>query len=96
MKIFITLGDLIGIVFLILIIGATIIYSIIRVIYTELKKIGKKNCYKCKYYDLADVAGAGDCCWYRCKKHNRKDNGVSMNEREHYEKCKDFKENKNE
>lgn len=91
MKVFITAGDLVGIVFLLLILVLLIVGSIIHVIVDTFRKIGKKNCYECKYYVLDDVAGAGDCCWYRCKKHNRRDNGVSMNTREHYEKCKDFK-----
>ena len=64
--------------------------SIIKIIIEEIKKIGKKNCYDCKHYKLDNVASCGDCCWYRCTKHNRKDNGVSMNETEHFERCKDF------
>lgn len=72
------------------IIGAVIIFSIISAIVKEIKKIGKKNCYECKYYELDGVASCGDCCWHRCTKHNRKDDGVSMNEEEHYERCKDF------
>lgn len=87
MKIFVTLGDIIGLGILILFILGTIIYAIIQ----ELKKIGKKNCYKCKYYKLDGVASCGDCCWYICTKHNRKDSGTSMNTREHLERCKDFK-----
>lgn len=84
----VTIGDIIffGII------GITILLAIIFGIIEEIKKIGKKNCYKCKFYKLDDVASCGDCCWYRCTKHNRKDNGVSMNENEHYEKCNDFKE----
>lgn len=87
MKIFVTLGDIIGLGILILFILGTIIYAIIQ----EIKKIGKKNCYDCKYYKLDGVASCGDCCWYICTKNNRKDGGTSMNTREHYEKCKDFK-----
>lgn len=87
MKIFVTLGDIIGLGILILFIAGGIIYMIIK----EIKKIGKKNCYKCKYYDLYDVASVGGYCRMKCKKHNRIDNTTDMNEREHYEKCKDFK-----
>lgn len=86
MKIFVTLGDIIGIVVLILFIILSIVYFIVQ----EIKKIGKKNCYECKYYKLDNVASCGDCCWYRCTKYNRKDDGTSMNTREHYEKCNCF------
>lgn len=86
MKVIISIRDIITFV----VIGLAIIISIITTIIEEIKKNRKKNCYECKYYKLDDVASCGDCCWYRCTKHNRKDNGVSMNEEEHYERCKDF------
>lgn len=72
------------------IIGIIVIGCIIYTIIKSICDIGKKNCYECKYYKLDDVASCGDCCWYRCTKHNRKDNGVSMNERVHLERCKDY------
>lgn len=77
------------------IIGIIVIGSIIYATIKTICDIGKKNCYECKYYKLNDVASCGDCCWYKCAKHNRKDNGVSMNEKVHLERCKDFKEVKN-
>lgn len=86
MKVIISIWDII----IFGIIGIVIIFSVIFSIVQEIKKIGKKNCYECKHYKLDNVASCGDCCWYRCIKHNRKDNGVSMNEEEHYERCKDF------
>ena len=92
MKVIISVGDIIIFGSL----GLAIINTIITTIIEEIKKIGKKNCYKCKYYELNGVASCGDCCWYRCTKHNRKDDGVSMNETEHYERCKDFIEEKGE
>ena len=73
------------------IIGIIVIGIIIYAIIKTICDIGKKNCYECKYYELDDVASCGDCCWYRCTKYDRKDNGVSMNERVHLERCKDFK-----
>lgn len=54
----------------------------------EIKKIGKKNCYECKNYQLYDVCSCGDGCRYQCIKNNRIDSVVSMNCNEHYEKCK--------
>lgn len=75
------------IVFTILIV-ILLVYIFIEII----KSIGnkfKKNCFKCKYYELDDVAGFGDRCWYRCKKKNKK-NAHSMNDKEHFEKCDYF------
>lgn len=88
MKIFVTLGDILIIVVLSILFIGSIIYGII----TELKKVGKKNCYKCKYYQLYDVTSVGGCCRMQCKKHNRIDKTVDMNDCEHYEKCKDYLE----
>ena len=88
MNIFITLGDIVGIITLSLVIVGSIIYVIVN----ELKKIGKKNCYKCKYYHLYDVTSVGGWCRMQCKKHNRIDKTVDMNDCEHYEKCKDYLE----
>lgn len=76
------------------IIGIIIIYCVISGVVEGIKNIGAKNCYECKHYKLDNVASCGDCCWYRCTKHNRKDKGVSMNENVHYEKCEDFIEKK--
>jgi len=87
MKIFVTLRDIIGIVILVLFVVGGIIYTIIQ----EIKKIGKKNCYNCKYYKLYDVTSVGGYCRMQCTKHNRIDKTVDMNDNEHYEKCKEFK-----
>lgn len=62
--------------------------SIIMIIIGEIKKVGKRNCYKCKNYQLYDVCSYGDGCRYQCIKNNRIDSTVSMNCNEHYEKCK--------
>lgn len=88
MNIFVNLKDIIIICLIIFVSFCTILFNLIK----EICNIGKKNCYKCKYYKLYDVASCGDCCWYECIKHNRKDNGVSMNEKEKLVRCKDFKE----
>ena len=92
MKIFVTLGDIVGIIILVLFIVGGIIYTIFQ----EFKKIGKKNCYKCKHYELYDVTSVGGYCRMRCKKHNRIDKTVDINDNEHYEKCKNFLESKEE
>lgn len=67
--------------------------SIIKIIIEKIKKIGKKNCYECKNYQLYDVCSCGDGCRYQCIKNNRIDSVVSMNCNEHYEKCKRFDSN---
>ncbi len=51
----------------------------------------KKNCFNCKHYKLSNVASAGDTCWYRCSK-TQKENMHSMNDKEHFEKCSEYKE----
>ena len=82
--IIINLTDIIIISIILLIIAISIIIIIIE----EIKKLGKKNCYKCKNYKLYDVCSCGDGCRYQCIKNNRIDSVVSMNCNEHYEKCK--------
>lgn len=91
MKVVVTIWDL----FIFGIIALSILIAIISSIIKEIKKIGKKNCYKCKFYKLNNVASCGDGCWFICTKHNRKDDCVSMNESEHYERCNDYIEEVN-
>ena len=83
-----TIWDIIIFGVLGLIISVGIIYIIIK----SILDIGKKNCYECKHYTLDNVAGCGDCCFYKCKLYNRKDDGVSFNETTHLERCKAFEE----
>ena len=85
-----TIWDIIGIAIIGIIIIIAFIIAFVKTIIEIIKPIGKKNCYECKHYDLCDVCSAGDGCWYRCKKHDRKDDCVSHNVKTHYEKCKDF------
>jgi len=56
---------------------------------SKLDSIFKKNCYKCKHYNLFDVASVGDGCRYKCSKFDRIDHS-GMNTRVHYEKCNEF------
>lgn len=74
----------------IIIIVIFIFIFIVSLVIELFNKLFKKNCYDCKYYKLDDVAGCGDACWYKCSKNNRIDR-TTMNQREHYEKCKKFK-----
>ena len=50
----------------------------------------RKNCFECRNYYLSNVASYGDCCWFKCKKHNEFDDRHSMNDRYYYRKCNDF------
>ena len=86
-----TIGDIIGCVFLAVLLFLFFIYLIIIIIKSLIDRNFKKNCFECKYYYLEDVAGAGDCCWYNCKiyKEYHKDRH-KMNDRYKYRKCKDF------
>ena len=52
----------------------------------------KKNCFKCKYYYLYDVASAGDCSWYKCKKCKEIHDRHSGNTYYRFRKCKEFEE----
>lgn len=88
MKIFITLEDIIIIGIILLILA----YAIISPIVSEVKKIGKHNCYKCKHYKLYDVTSVGGYCRMKCTKYNRLDNTTEIMDNEHYERCKDFEE----
>ena len=79
---------IISIIILIIVIIVIIVISITTIIIEEIKKIGKKNCYDCKNYQLYDVCSCGDGCRYKCIKNNRIDSIVSLNCNVHYEKCK--------
>lgn len=79
----VNIETIIAIIISILIFIVAIIYGIIKAI----KTIGKKNCYKCKYYRLYDVCSCGDGERYICTKKRRIDNVVDHYCREHYEKC---------
>lgn len=80
----VNIETIISVIIFALIFIVLIIYEIIKAI----KKIGKKNCYECRYYKLYDVCSCGDGERYICTKKIRIDNVVDSNCREHYEKCK--------
>lgn len=84
----ITIGDIIGIIIGTAIITVLVLMRIVDIYFKKSKKW--KNCYECENYYLKDVAGAGDCCWYKCKIHNYED-AHSMNDCTMYRKCKNFK-----
>ena len=79
----------------ILIIAMVVVFLfglIVKAIIDEIRKIGKKNCYDCKHYDLYDVTSVGGYCRMQCTKCKRIDPTVEFGENEHYVKCKDFEE----
>ena len=49
----------------------------------------KKNCFKCKYYELHSVAPFGGLCKYKCTLKNIYCNH-NFNDRVKLTKCKDF------
>lgn len=86
----ITIEDIIGIIFGILIIVSFAIFIFYSIINNWINKHFKKNCFDCKNYYLKDVAGAGDRCWYSCRKNKNIIDTHSMNDSYKYRKCKDF------
>lgn len=77
----------------IIIITVLFVLWIIVTVVSSLLNLFKKDCYKCKHYDLYDVASAGDLCWYKCDLKEERDVGTSMNTKCKYVRCKNF-ENK--
>lgn len=73
-----------------LVIVIVIFIIIFKYLNSILNKKFKKNCFKCKYYKLSDVASFGDRCWYTCIK-NDAEEVHSFNDREKYVKCEKFK-----
>jgi len=92
----ITISEIIGIGVLALLFLLVIILFIYAIIDSWIDKHFRKNCYKCKYWKLDRVAGAGGICWYRCAKKCLKENEIEreMNDREYYVKCNKFEEEK--
>lgn len=74
----------------IIIIACCFICWVVYIIISMFLNKFKKNCYECKHYDLYDVAGAGDMCWYKCDLKEDRDTGTSMNTKCKYVKCKNF------
>lgn len=66
-----------------------LIFAIISFIKFKINKKFKKNCFKCKHYNLFDVASVGNRCRYKCNKLNRMDSH-NMNNHYNFIKCKLF------
>lgn len=91
----ITISEIIGIGILALLFLLVIILFIYAIIDSWIDKHFRKNCYKCKYWKLSNVAGFGDKCWYKCNKNCLKEEiSQGMNDREYYVKCNKFEEEK--
>lgn len=73
------------------ILGLIILYVLLYILISFIKSLFCKNCFKCKHYKLYNVAGSGDCCWYRCDKLDIT-NSHSMNDTVYYKKCKYYEE----
>lgn len=87
LKVVVTLGEVIvlGLIALIIII------NVIAIIFESICNLFKKNCYKCKYWQLDSVAGSGGICHYRCNKHHLDSTVMQgFNDNYHFERCKEF------
>lgn len=83
----------IGLYILIGVIAFYIIAYIYASIRTWFDRHFRKNCYKCKYWKLSNVSGAGGICYYKCQKNCLKQEIMQeFNDNEYYTKCKQFKE----
>ena len=85
-----TVGELalvatIGIFVVIILIGL-IVGSIIRLF----QKLFMKDCYRCKYYYLKDVASAGDLHWMGCKMFKEYRDAHKSSDEEYFRFCKMF------
>lgn len=81
--------NLLELIPLIIIVGLFVLW-VLCIVISSFLNLFKKDCYKCKHYDLYDVASAGDLCWYKCDLKNERDIGTSMNTRCRYVRCKNF------
>lgn len=89
MQIVITLTDMIYIgtfIIFLIVLGGAILFEVFK---DKFNAKYRQDCYKCKYYDLHNVASAGDMCWYKCELKGRVDSH-SFNDRANYIKCKEF------
>ena len=84
-KLYFTLKILIP---LILILSILFIF-IILLIKSKIDSKFKKNCFKCKYYELDSVAPFGGLCRYKCTLKNIYCNH-NFNDRVKLTKCKEF------
>ena len=85
--------DVLVVVIMIIAIIYYILKFTIEMVIRKVEKMGKKNCYNCKYYKLHDVQDGG-IKRHKCIKNDRVDDWCKFTDYEHYEKCKYFKENK--
>ena len=79
---------------IVLIVGILIIVvvGIVELAKTIRNRLFRKNCFKCKHWDLCDVASMGNGCKYRCKKTGFRSGMIDMNLNKYYKKCNEFEE----
>lgn len=75
------------IILAIILLIVAVIYELLRRLYN---KLFRKNCFKCKHWDLCDVASMGNGCKYHCKKTGFRSEMIDMNLNEYYKKCNEF------
>lgn len=76
----------------VILICSFLLFYIVLEIKFKLDSKFKKNCFKCKHYNLFDVASYGDSCRHKCTLKERYDSH-SINSNYKFVKCKEF-ENK--
>ena len=91
MQIIMTFSDLVQLIILGLIVLGVVGYILYMVVVDWFNKHFRRNCYKCKYWELESVAGAGYGCCYICNKH-KKAYAQEMNNHERYTNCKEYQE----
>ena len=87
----VTISDIISIVLLSALFMGIVVIIIYGIIADKINKKFKKNCFKCKYYELNNVAGSGGICWYKCTKNDYEDRH-DFNDMYQYRKCDLYEE----
>lgn len=75
----------------VIIILTIVLITIILLIKSKLDEKFKQDCYKCKHYELYNVASCGGKCTYKCMKKNKLDY-CNINDKKKFIKCEEFKQ----
>lgn len=96
MAVVVTVGEL-AIITTVVIFIVIILFSIVASFLLNIfRKLFMKNCCKCKYYYLKDVAGAGDKHWNSCRMFKQFVDERSSTSEDKYRFCKFFEEDTND
>lgn len=96
MTVVVTIGEL-AIATTIIIFIVIILFSIlVNFILNIFRKLFMKNCCKCRFYYLKDVASAGDKHWNGCRMFKQFEDERSSTSGDKYRFCKFFEEDTND